>query len=185
LVTITGQTVPLPDPERYVHLQFRRFAGCPVCDLHLRSFVRRHDEIVRAEFQEIVVFHSSAEELKVHASDLPFAVIPDPHKDLYLEFGVEASIRGMLDPRAWGAIIQAVLLRLWEVILARKSAPALHIPGGRFGLPADFLIARDGTVVASKYGVHIYDQWSVDELLGMVVSKNAFITTQKGAGYEI
>src|SRR6266498_4461493 len=128
--TVSGAPVRVPDPDRLTHLQFRRFAGCPVCDLHLRSFVRRHDEIVRAEIREIVVFHSSAEELKVHASGLPFAVIPDPHKDLYLEFGVEASIRGMLDPRAWGAIIRGVLLRLWEIILARKSAPALHIPGG-------------------------------------------------------
>jgi hypothetical protein len=33
------------------------------------------------------------------------------------------------------------------------------------GLPADFLIARDGTVIAAKYGQHAYDQWSVDDLL--------------------
>jgi hypothetical protein len=32
-------------------------------------------------------------------------------------------------------------------------------------LPADFLIAPDGTVIAKKYGTHAYDQWSVDELL--------------------
>jgi hypothetical protein len=32
-------------------------------------------------------------------------------------------------------------------------------------LPADFLISRDGRVLARKYGAHAYDQWSVDELL--------------------
>ncbi|WP_258958033.1 hypothetical protein [Streptomyces leeuwenhoekii] len=32
-------------------------------------------------------------------------------------------------------------------------------------LPADFLIASDGRVLAAKYGEHVYDQWSVDELL--------------------
>ena len=31
--------------------------------------------------------------------------------------------------------------------------------------PADFLIAQDGRVVASKYGTHADDQWSVDEVL--------------------
>jgi hypothetical protein len=32
-------------------------------------------------------------------------------------------------------------------------------------LPGDFLIDTDGRIVAQKYGVHAYDQWSVDELL--------------------
>ena len=36
--------------------------------------------------------------------------------------------------------------------------------GGRFGLPADFLIAPDGRIAAVKYGKHTYDQWTVDEL---------------------
>jgi hypothetical protein len=45
LVAFTGATVPVPDPELLVHLQFRRFAGCPVCNLHLRTVVTRHDEI--------------------------------------------------------------------------------------------------------------------------------------------
>jgi hypothetical protein len=35
----------------------------------------------------------------------------------------------------------------------------------RLGLPADFLVAADGHVLACKYGVHAYDQWSVDDLL--------------------
>lgn len=45
LVAVGGDVVPIPDPERLIHLQFRRFAGCPICNLHLRSIVRRHDEI--------------------------------------------------------------------------------------------------------------------------------------------
>src|SRR5512140_3509435 len=91
LATISGETISLPDPERYVHLQFRRFAGCPICDLHLRSFVQRNETVVKAEIREVVVFHSALKELKDHASDLPFAVIADPHKQLYDEFGVGTS----------------------------------------------------------------------------------------------
>lgn len=45
LVNAGSRPVPIPDENRLVHLQFRRFAGCPFCSLHLRSFVRRHDEI--------------------------------------------------------------------------------------------------------------------------------------------
>jgi hypothetical protein len=36
---------------------------------------------------------------------------------------------------------------------------------GHLGRPADFLVAPDGRVLARKYGVHAFDQWTVDELL--------------------
>jgi hypothetical protein len=38
-------------------------------------------------------------------------------------------------------------------------------PGGHFGLPADFLIAPTGQVLAAKYGRHASDHWSVDEVV--------------------
>jgi peroxiredoxin len=160
-----GESVPLPDPSRLTHLQLRRFAGCPVCNLHLRSVVRRHDEIVAAGIREVVVFHSSADELREHVRDLPFAVVADPDKRLYREFGVESSARALLDPRAWSAIVRGVLRDLGPVLRGRRRAPALRPHGGRLGLPADILMDRDGRVLAVKYGEHADDQWSVDELL--------------------
>jgi hypothetical protein len=52
----------------------------------------------------------------------------------------------------------------------RRPAPPAHPEGGRLGLPADFLIAPDGRVLAEKYGAHVDDQWSVDELLTLAAS---------------
>jgi len=46
--------------------------------------VRRHDEITAAGVREVVVFHSPAVELREHVTGLPFAVVPDPSKGLYL-----------------------------------------------------------------------------------------------------
>jgi hypothetical protein len=43
LASITGDVVEVPAPDKLVHLQFRRYAGCPYCNLHLRSIVARHD----------------------------------------------------------------------------------------------------------------------------------------------
>ncbi len=43
LVAIDGASIRVPGPGR-LHLQFRRFAGCPICSLHLRSFADRHAE---------------------------------------------------------------------------------------------------------------------------------------------
>ncbi|GAP50404.1 peroxiredoxin-like family protein [Streptomyces azureus] len=170
MVTVSGDLVAVPDSERLVHLQFRRFAGCPVCHLHLRSVVRRHAEIEAAGVREVVVFHSPAEELRRYAADLPFAVVADPDKRLYVEFGVESAPRALLSPRAWGPVVRAVLRGGWEVLRGRERLPATSQPGGRLGLPADFLIAPGGRVLAAKYGEHVYDQWPVDELLHLASS---------------
>ena len=56
LLTIHSERIQVPDRERKVHLQFRRFAGCPVCNLHLHSIVQRNDEIQEASIREVVVF---------------------------------------------------------------------------------------------------------------------------------
>lgn len=40
LLTIHCERISVPDRQRFVHLQFRRFAGCPVCDLHLHTIVQ-------------------------------------------------------------------------------------------------------------------------------------------------
>ncbi len=167
LVAISGEPVRIPEPDRLVHLQFRRFAGCPVCNLHLRSVVLRHDELAAAGVREVVVFHSNAEELRAHAAELPFAVIADPDKQLYAEFGVESAPRALLDPRVWLTILRAVIRSLIAIARGRERVPAANPHGGRLGLPADFLISRDGLVLASKYGRHAYEQWSVDEILAL------------------
>ena len=169
LVTVTGETIRIPDEEKVIHLQFRRFAGCPLCNLHLRSIVLRHKEIEAAGIKEVVLFHSSADELREHVADLPFAVVGDPGKVLYEEFGVESSPRA-LPPKVWPTIIRAVARDLPSVLRGRKPLPKSKPDNGRLGLPADFLIATDGTVVASKHGSHAYDQWSVDELLALQAS---------------
>jgi peroxiredoxin len=167
LLTIADMPVRLPDAKRLVHLQFRRFAGCPICDLHLRSIVRRHGEIESAGVLEVVVFHSTKNELRAHAADLPLAIVADPGKQLYAEFGVESGVRALVNPRAWFPIAKGILVSLKEIALNGRRAPSLKPKGGRYGLPADFMIAPDGRVVACKYGAHASDQWSVDEILAL------------------
>ena len=173
LVTIRSERISLPDLQKLTHLQFRRFAGCPVCNLHLRSIVQRHEEMLAASVREVVVFHSSAQELLPHAGALPFAVIADPYKKLYRAFGVEASLTALLDPRAWPAILLGILRSMGAIFRGQEPVPALNPHGGRLGLPADFLIASDGQVLACKYGTHAYDQWSVDEILTLAAQHDS------------
>ncbi|WP_414688359.1 peroxiredoxin-like family protein [Mycobacterium sp.] len=159
LMTIDGTGVAVPSLDAIVHLQFRRFAHCPICNLHMRDVMRRHQEIADAGIREVVVFDSAADELRRYQADLPFAVVADPDRKLYKEFGVESSIRSILHPRAWRAGAKGMR---WTT-----ASGALGLGEGHLGKPADFLIGVDGTVRACKYGEHADDQWSVDEMLAL------------------
>jgi hypothetical protein len=164
LVSIHGEPVSVPDRDALVHLQFRRYAGCPVCNLHLRSITRRHDEILVAGIREVVVFHSRVETMLDLQGLLPFAAIADHEKRLYAEFGVERMSPWMaLNPRSWMAAGRAL-----------TQATSLRGATGKgeehLGLPAEFLISSDGRVLAAKYGTVADDHWSVDELLALARS---------------
>ncbi len=164
LHTITGATVALPDPESLVHLQFRRFAGCPICNVHLQSVIKRYDEITASGIREVVLFHSTPEELTAYVDDMPFDLVADPDRMLYRRFGVETSLRAGLDPRSMAPIVTGMFDRSLAGKL-RLSAGMHRANGGHLGLPADILIDTRGKVVDAKYGKHFGDQWSVDELL--------------------
>ena len=161
LVTIHGKPVRLPDPVHPVHLQFRRYAGCPVCNLHMRAVAARHDEILAAGIREVVVFYSEPEAMLGFQGALPFAAVADPGKKLYAEFGVGTM-----------PYTTALRLRSWRAAArGLASAPSMRGIGSKgqsyLGLPADFLIGPDGTILAAKYGKYTDDHWPVDELLAL------------------
>jgi peroxiredoxin len=166
LAATCGQLVTVPDPAGdYVHLELRRFAGCPICNRHLRSIVTRHDEIRSAGIREVVVFHSTAAELAKHQAELPFPLIADPQRVLYRRLGVQRRPGSLLSSRALRAAIAGQAAALTNHSTKRAGLGPVKPTGGRLGLPADFLIAPDGRITAVKYGRHAYDQWTVDELL--------------------
>lgn len=165
LSDVRGMPVLVPDPSSLVHLQFRRFAGCPICNVHIASIAAQNDAIRAAGVREVVLFHAEAGELRRHVEDFPLTVVADPEKRLYAAFGVESAPRALLDPRAWPAIAAAVVLGTIAIIRGRAHMPSIRPRGGRLGLPADFLIDKDGRVVDCHYGEHADDQWSVDDIL--------------------
>jgi peroxiredoxin len=156
LESVTGETIEIPDPERLVHLQFRRFVDCPICNTHIAELRRRVREIEAAGIAEVIVFHSSAKSIRSYQKDVPFVLIGDPNKELYEDFGVAASL-GFLSLKALSAGMRGIA----------QGHFGLRQSGGPLGLPGDFLIAPSGQIKAVKYGTHAYDQWSVDELIAL------------------
>jgi peroxiredoxin len=167
LATIHGKPVRIPDPDLLVHLQFRRYAGCPVCSLHMRSIAARHDEILAAGIREVAVFHSDPETMLSFQGVLPFAAVADPNRKLYAEFGVGTMpYTNALKLRSWRAAARGL-----------AAAPSLRgiSPKGQtaLGLPADFLIAPSATILAAHYGKFTDDHWSVDDLLALAREQTA------------
>src|SRR3989475_5142158 len=156
LESVTGEPIKLPDPDRLVHLQFRRFVDCPICNTHIAEVRRRAREIEAAGVKEVIVFHSSAKSIRSYQKDVPFELVGDPKKALYKEFGVESSL-GFLNRKSLGAAMRGIA----------HGHFGLRLSGGPFGLPGDFLIAPSGRIQAVKYGTHAYAQRSVDELIAL------------------
>lgn len=167
LKAIDDKLVDVPATTGRTHLQFRRYAGCPICHLHLRSFADRHQELTDAGISEVVFFHSPADELRGYQSVLPFTVIADPDKVQYRQFGVEKGLRALTHPQAWRSAFRG-----YAAARRHRDDPDYAGVGStdgttHLGLPADFLIDPDGTVVAVHYGAHADDQWSVDQVLAI------------------
>ena len=162
LHSVTDELIRLPDRDGLVHLQFRRFVDCPICNTHLAELRKRAGEVEAAGIREVIVFHSSPKVIRSYQKHLPFTLVGDPKRELYRAFGVGTSLR-FLSLRALGAAVRGV----------SHGHFGLRLAGGPLGLPADFLIAPSGQIKAVKYGSHAYDQWSVDELIRL--SKGAAV----------
>lgn len=158
LRNLQDQPVPVPDGSATVHLQFRRFAGCPICSVHLRPFTARHAELVAAGIREVVVFHSTTTELLRYRSELPFDVIADPDRALYDAFGVGRGIRAVLGPRA-------ALTGVRGLLGGESLRGTLKTSEDHLGRPADFLISSEGVVRAAEYGTNADDGWTLDQVL--------------------
>lgn len=161
--TINGKALELPAPTGRTHVQFRSFTGCPICHLHLRSYAEMHHVITEAGITEVLFCQAPTEELRGYRSALPFTVIADPHRAHYRTFGVEEGLRAFADTRIRQTAVHGgtAILDLWEHL----GQPVQIDDGIHLGLPADFLLDPDGTVVAAHYGVHPDDHWSVCQLL--------------------
>jgi peroxiredoxin len=160
LQTVRGQAVSIPDPQgKIIHLRFLRWAGCSICSLGLIAFRRRAAELEAANIREVIVFHSSIGDVEDAQSNLPFDLVADPHRSLYRSFGVGSSLFFLMHPRT-----------IWSFFKSFGVESDLKMTNGPFGLPADFLIAPSGKLIAAKYGRHADDSWEVEDVLAFARS---------------
>ena len=162
-LAVSGRVIRLEAMSHPIrHLQFHRFAGCPVCNLAVQAYLRSQADLQAVGVETILFFHSPVEELRRHlaGTKLPFEVVGDPKRIVYQRYGVERRRRGILS----GAFMAQALRGMAAGFISKPWGQV----GGITGLPADFLIDADGVIRLARYGRHAADGLSVDALLETV-----------------
>src|SRR2546430_10440569 len=83
LESVTGESIKLPDPNRLVHLQLRRFVDCPICNTHIAEMRGRAREIEVAGIKKVIVFYSSPQTIPSDPKDVPLVLGGEPEKGPY------------------------------------------------------------------------------------------------------
>jgi peroxiredoxin Q/BCP len=146
---------------RWLLLSFVRYAGCPHCGLRIFYLTSRYAELQQRGLSIVAVTESSLEQTRSQQvlNDAPFAIIADPQRHLFRQFGAESS--------PWGALL-GKLIRRDEMAEARARGLRGPMNGNLFRMPADFLIGPDGKIRLAHYGHDLGDHLpfqAIDEML--------------------
>jgi len=144
---------------RKVWLAFFRFASCPLAKLRIHEVIKR-PELFAGGLRMIAVFPSSRARIAAHIGKQspPFPLISDPHEELYLRYGLRASVAGLIG--------QDVGIRTVE------AASLGFLPGPTDGtitrLPSDFLIDAGGFIRHVHNGEDVADNIEIERVLEFV-----------------
>jgi len=137
---------------QWLLLQFYRYSGCPMCDLRLHDFAREYPALQARGLRVLAFFHSREARLRRHLRDraLPFPVVADPLRAVYRRYGVETSL-----PRLLLSTLRPSFY--WDWLRSMRHGYLGSFDRRMTTMPADFLIAPDGSVRIAHYGSDIGD----------------------------
>ncbi len=140
-----------------VLLKFHRFASCPACRLHHSFWLDGYDKIEETGLPVLAFFHSPMNKISEEVGSAPFELIADPEKKIFKSYGIESSANGFLKIGTWKTMAKSI---------SRGFYPRPHrIDIGVTSFPADFFIDGNGTVAYARYGTHLGDSMSVEDVL--------------------
>lgn len=151
------------DNPTKIWLGFMRYAGCPVCNFRANELQQNITQINAAGYQLILIYESETETLRQYMQDvdnIPYTIIADPKRELFKKFGVEPSFIKTLGSAFNG-----------KVLSNRKNGSQLFDgnkqkrDGKIAGIPADFLIDRNGKITTAYYGVNIGDHLPLNVII--------------------
>lgn len=148
---------------KWVLVSFHRYAACPVCNVTIRDYVRRHQDVRSAGLEVLAVFHSPRQRLLEYLPSTPrdITIIADPGMVLYERYGAGARVRSLLDPRTLFMGVQSVGV---------GSFNPLQADGPAHSVPSEFVIDPAGRVRHLRHGAYPGDVMSVDEVLTLIAA---------------
>jgi peroxiredoxin Q/BCP len=156
-----GEEIRLEDfrQDGRLMLSFYRYASCPLCNLRIHELLRHYPGWQQRGLRMIAVFESPAGHIRQYLDrhNSPFPIIPDPGRELYKLYGVQASLAGFL--RAWTRHLPMVL----EAVVRKRFLPG-RMDGDWTIVPADFLIGPGLKVEDAFYGRHIGDHIPIERI---------------------
>lgn len=144
---------------RKVWLAFYRFASCPLVNLRIHEISQRHD-LSADELQIVAVFPSPRERVAAYVGQQnpKFPLVSDPREELYLQYGLGASVAGLIGRDVGLRTVQAAALGF--------------LPGPTDGtitrLPGDFLIDQGGVVRHTHHGEDVADHIPFERVLEFI-----------------
>jgi thioredoxin-dependent peroxiredoxin len=157
-----GNAIKLKDfAGKWVLLSFLRNGACAMCNLRVHQMIERYPGLHVKGLEMLTVFESPRSSIAqyVGKQDAPFAIIPDPQAKLYVLYGVESSeekINAVMTMPETHTIVQEAAAHGFVLTPEEGS--------NFFRMPADFLIAPDGTVRIAHYTNHVYDHLEFDAI---------------------
>lgn len=148
-------------------LCFFRHAGCPPCNLRMHELMLAEQKIADHGIGVLAVFESTPEHIRrdLAHGDVPFPILPDRERRLYELYSVRPSL---------GGFISSFLLRpQYSMKAIFKHGYIPRFPEATTMMPAEFLIAPNGTVKLAYYGKDIGDYLPLDEILSVVTNLNS------------
>lgn len=160
LESLEGTRLDCRRPTAPAVVLFTRYAGCPVCQVHVGRVAEAMPDFRARSCGVWMVFQSAPELLQAAMAEWKpgFSAVADPGARLYDAFGVEASVAGYVHPRSLVALLRAV------------AAGKRHgrFEGRETQLPAAFVLDPGGTIVFAHYGRDVGDEAPVATLLAAV-----------------
>jgi peroxiredoxin len=155
--TWLGEEIELENYRgRRLWLAFFRFASCPLANLRIHEISKCHD-LSADGLQIVAVFPSPRERIAAHVGKQhpPFPLVSDPREELYMLYGLRASVAGLIGRDVGLRTVQAAALGF--------------LPGPTDGtitrLPGDFLIDEEGVVRHVHNGEDVADHIPFERVL--------------------
>lgn len=143
-----------------VFLVFMRFAGCPVCNLHVNQLLKNADRFKKKNINVVIVYESSKSIMLdyLQGEKYPFTFIADPENTLYKLYSVEKSLVKLLSSLFKGMMA--------KVIAGKKLYKKKITDDGKVTrMEAEFLIDETGKISIAHYAEFLGDNVQLNDLL--------------------